>query len=247
MKDRIIEDLVKLGVRRGDSLLVHTAFSKLGGGVDPADVIAAFRSVLGEEGTLILPALSWANVTKENPVFSVRETPVCVGFLPEYFRRLPGVRRSVHPTHSCCAIGAKTELFLGSHALDDTPVGPNSPFRKLAEQDGKILFLGCTSTPNTSMHGVEELVVPDYLYGDDIVYTITDNDGRTYQKKYHTHGFACTEQRYERAEQLLKEGEIAKGRVLKAECTLMSAPALWERSASKLREDPHFMVDISRP
>lgn len=246
MKERIISDLRSLGVREGDALLVHTAFSKLGKGVSPDDVIDALKETLGEKGTLILPALSWANVTKDDPVFDVNETPVCVGFLPEYFRRLPGVRRSVHPTHSCCAVGYDVEYFLGDHEKDDTPVGPNSPFRRLAERGGKILFLGCTTTPDTSVHGIEELVVPDYLYGDDIVYTITNNEGRTYTKKYHTHGFANTDQRYERAEQLLTKDEMSKGKVLRADCTLISAPALWEKVASALRKDPHFMVDIEQ-
>lgn len=245
MKERIVSDLRALGVREGDALLVHTAFSKLGKGVSPDDVIDALIDAVGEKGTLILPALSWANVTKDDPVFDVNETPVCVGFLPEYFRRLPGVKRSVHPTHSCCAAGHDVEYFLGDHEKDDTPVGPNSPFRRLAERGGKILFLGCTTTPDTSVHGIEELVVPDYLYGDDIVYTITNNEGRTYTKKYHTHGFANTYQRYERAEQLLGKDEMSKGKVLQADCTLISAKALWKKVESALRKDPHFMVDIA--
>ena len=245
LKQRMISDLRSLGVREGDSLLVHTAFSKLGKNVDPREVIEALAEALGKNGTLILPSLSWANVTKDNPVFNVRETPVCIGFLPEYFRRFPGVVRSVHPTHSCCALGGRAEYFTGTHALDETPVGPNSPFRKLKEADGKILFLGCSTTPNTSVHGIEELVTPDYLYGDDIVYTITDNGGKTYTKKYHTHGFARTEQRYERAEQLLSPDEISRGKVLEADCTLMRARPLWEKVARKLGEDPHFMVDIT--
>ena len=95
MKEQMISDLRALGVREGDSLLVHTAFSKLGKNVDPAEVIDALRTALGEKGTLVLPALSWANVTAANPVFDVNATPVCVGFLPEYFRRLPGVRDRV--------------------------------------------------------------------------------------------------------------------------------------------------------
>ena len=245
LRQRMISDLRSLGVREGDSLLVHTAFSKLGKNVDPREVIEALAEALGKDGTLILPSLSWANVTKDDPVFNVRETPVCIGFLPEYFRRFPGVVRSVHPTHSCCALGGRAEYFTGTHALDETPVGPNSPFRKLKEADGKILFLGCSTTPNTSVHGIEELVTPDYLYGDDIVYTITDNGGKTYTKKYHTHGFARTEQRYERAEQLLSPDEISRGKVLEADCTLMRARPLWEKVARKLGEDPHFMVDIT--
>ncbi len=244
MKEIIMRDLINLGVKKGDCLLVHTSFSALGKGVSAEDVISGLTAALGESGTLILPALSYSLVTKEDPFFDVKTTPTCVGYLPEFFRNYPGVVRSVHPTHSCSAIGKLSEEFTKDHCLDRTPVGENSPFRKLADHGGKILFLGCTSTPNTSMHGVEELVVPDYLYGDDLEYTLTNYDGKTYNAMYRTHGFAHTTQRYERVEKLLDASEIAKGKVLEAKCVLMSSAALWKKGREALERDRHYFVDI---
>ena len=55
--------------------------------------------MLGEKATLLMPALSYEIVTKENPVFDQVKTPSNVGFQTEYFRTQPGVLRSVHPTH----------------------------------------------------------------------------------------------------------------------------------------------------
>jgi len=81
---RIVHDLGALGVTRGDTVLVHASLSSLGrveGGTET--VIAAILQALGDEGTLLMPALSYEFVTPENPVFDVRETPCNVGALPE--------------------------------------------------------------------------------------------------------------------------------------------------------------------
>lgn len=246
MKEKFIQDLRNLGIKEGDILHMHSSFSSLKKSLTETEVIDSLLEVLGEEGTLMLPSLSYSLVTAETPAFDVAKTGTCVGWLPEFFRtRYPGVIRSVHPTHSCAAIGKRAEELVGSHALDDSPVGPNSPLRKLCELGGKILFLGCGTEPNTSMHGVEELSAPPYLYGDDIVYTITDNERNTYTKKYRTHGFAHTEQRYDRLEELLDKSDIKHGKVLHAECTLMNAKAVWETGHHMLLENPLYFIDYT--
>lgn len=245
-KLKMIEHLNTLGVRKGDCLLVHSSFSKLAQFVTPVEAIEALECAVGENGTLVLPALSWKNVNASNPSFNVDTTPVCVGFLPELFRTSKGVKRSMHPTHSCSVYGKKQDEFINSHYLDDTPVGENSPFRKLAENNGKILFLGCLSASNTSMHGVEELVTPPYLFGKDMTYSMTSYDRKTYNKLYHTHGFANTIQRYERAEMLMNQYELSKGNVLESACTLMSASALWRKGKETLEENKLFFVDITK-
>ena len=59
--EKITKDLRSLGVKAGDVLLVHSSLSSMGhveGGAET--VIAALRAVLGEEGTLMLPTLSYA-------------------------------------------------------------------------------------------------------------------------------------------------------------------------------------------
>ncbi|CDD04924.1 aminoglycoside 3-N-acetyltransferase [Ruminococcus sp. CAG:382] len=223
---KLQNDLEALGLRNGDSLLIHSAFSSLHRKISPKDFIDGVRDVLGN-GALLFPTLSWANVTKDDPVFDVNKTPCCTGFLPEFFRTsYEGAIRSIHPTHSCAAVGGNAEWFVCDHELDSTPVGANSPFRRLREAKGKILFLGCGSCCNTSMHGVEELAVPPYVFGDKMTYTLTNRDGKTYDKVYTTHGFANTSQNYDRLEALLPEGTVSFGKALDADCVLMDADAV---------------------
>ena len=107
--------------------------------------------------------MSYASVSEKQPRFDPACTAVCVGAIPEHFRAWAGTRRSVHPTHSVCAAGAKASEIVSQHYLDRSPVGEHSPFRLLPGLGGKILMLGCGLKPNTSMHGVEELCEPPYL------------------------------------------------------------------------------------
>ena len=75
-KDDIIEDLKNLGIKKGDIVLMHSSYKSLGvieGGAKT--FFEAFLDVIGEEGTLILPALSYETVTRENPCFDKEKTP----------------------------------------------------------------------------------------------------------------------------------------------------------------------------
>lgn len=244
---RFQQDLVRLGVRRGGVLLVHSSVKSLG---DPRLELSALADamldVLGPEGTLLMPALSYERVTPANPHFDLRFTLSNVGALPEAFRTKPGVLRSVHPTHSVCALGKQAERILSRHHLDRTPVGENSPFALLPHYYGQILMLGCGLNPNTSMHGVEELVVPDYLFNPEIEYQITLTNGNTVAQTYRPHNFNGWAQRYDRLG-ALDELAIRQGKVLAANCHLLEADAMWAVAEKHLRADGHAFVERVAP
>ena len=251
-KKQLFEELRRLGVQPGDAVLMHSSFRSLGGVEGGA---AGLFDVLADavgDGTLILPALSYYWVSAEQTVFDLRDTPACpgIGYLPEYFRtQVPGVRRSLHPTHSCCMLGRDAEWLAAGHDLDDTPVGRHSPFAKLPALDGWILMLGCSPDRNTSMHGVEETAEPDYLLdrAHPIRYTLRDERGEprdhwAIPHSFHRDGFRF-EQRYGRILPLLQGDELRRGRVGDADCVMMRARAVWERGRQALHRDPHFFVD----
>lgn len=245
LSKQIARDARELGVRPGSVLLVHSSFKSMNTpGLQPQDVIDGLLEALGENGTLVLPSLSYESVgPRASMTFDVRNTPSCVGFLPEYFRtQVPGVRRSMCPTHSCCAIGYYRDAVVGGHQLDDTPAGPNSPFHRVMELDGSILFLGCGDNCNTSMHAVEELSRPDYLFGDCVTYTMIKEDGTSYEQPCYRHDFRGVEQNYRRLEELLVKDELRKGNILQAHCDLIRAVPMWEKADAAYRKEPHFFV-----
>lgn len=246
INEKMVRDLRSLGIKSDYTLLVHSSLSSLGyveGGADT--VIDTLMHVLSE-GTLLIPALSYETVTSDHSVFSIKDTPSCVGRISETFRKRRGVTRSLHPTHSVCGIGKYAAELLGSHIDTDTPAGARSPFALLPKYGGKVLMLGCGLAPNTSMHAVEELVCPDYLlFPKSTEYTLIDADGNTMKKKYFKHYFHRPEfnayQRYSRLENLM---DIPRGKVLEADCYVIDAKKMWEVGYKKLCEDSHYFVDV---
>jgi len=244
----LINNLQNLGIKENDTIVVHSSYKALCGNekIDggPHFVIEAFKDTV-KSGTLMLPALSYETVTPENRVFDVLNTPGCVGILPEVMRKSQGVYRSVHPTHSIAVWGKDAKEIAGAHINDFTPVGPNSPLHELKRRNGKIVMLGCGLEPNTSMHGVEEMTVPEYLYGANYDYELILHDGRRIKTNILSHNFSGFDQRYDKILDVLAETDYSCGKVLNADCYVLDAAAVWENVLKKLKENPLYFVDIT--
>lgn len=247
VRERIAAEAKALGVRRGGVLLVHSSLCSLGhvpGGAET--MVRGLMDAVGDDGTLMMPALSYATVNAKQAVFDVQRTPSCVGVITERFRTRNGTTRSVHPTHSVCGVGPLAEAILGAHHLDRTPCGANSPFRAVRDRGGQILFLGCGLRPNTSMHGVEELVEPPYLFGSEVAYRIVLEGGGRMKITCRRHGFDGWAQRYERIEGMMGEPGLRVGKVLEATVHLLDARAFWARAEKALRRDALCFVERER-
>lgn len=245
LQDSISQGLCSLGIVPGDTVLIHSSMKSLGVTEKPQEVLNAIRSYLGEKGTLCLPALSYATVNQENPYFSYKDTPACIGLLPETFRKMEGVVRSMSPTHSVCAAGYLAKELTCDQHLDNTPVGPHSPFRKLPAIGGKILMLGCGLHSNTFMHGMEEAaLVPYVFYADPWEYTMEREDGTKYHTAVMRHGMGrWGRQSYHRCAGLMQDNELTHGFVCAAECWCYDAAALEKRALSKIAEDPWYFLE----
>ncbi len=233
--------------------MVHSSLRSLGplpGGAE--SVVQSLLEAIGPQGTLLMPALSYESVGRRSPYFDVLKTPSCVGALPEYFRTRPGTLRSVHPTHSVAAVGRLAHDLLVDHVLDTTPCGPHSPFSKLPQVNGQILFIGCGLRPNTSMHAIEEHVVPLYLFGDVIEYQVhlpaDSSTGPEHDQimRVRSHYFRGWVQRYDRLEGLLTPPGLRQGQVLQASCCLIEAATMWPAALAALRGNPLFFIDQVR-
>jgi aminoglycoside 3-N-acetyltransferase len=107
-------------------------------------------------------------------------------------------------------------------------------------------MLGCGLETNTSMHGVEEMIAPPYVYGESCDYELFLEDKVIIKKSYLNHGFGSrVRQRYERILDLLAPDEYKRGKVLNADCVVYDAKAVWEKGIKKMREDKLYFVDVS--
>jgi len=237
-------DLQKLGIKETDTIVIHSSYKALCGkkNIDPLVIIKAFKDTV-KSGTLMLPALSYESVTPKNRTFDVLNTPSCVGVLPEVMRNSDGVFRSVHPTHSITVWGKDAKEIADAHIKDFTPVGANSPLHELRRRKGKIVMLGCGLEPNTSMHGVEEMTAPEYLYGRNYDYELILSGGSRLKTNVLSHNFKGVVQRYDKIINVLDKCDYSYGDVLNAECYVLDAEAVWEKALVKLRKSPLFFID----
>lgn len=173
--DSLLQDLDRLGVPRGATLMVHSSLSKIGWTVGgAATVVKALRNALGDDGTLVMPAESpgisdpadwddprvkdeWHDeIRKHLPLFDPATTPTTMGAIAEAFRTFPGTQRSNHPLVSVCANGPNADTIVANHPLEFCE-GPGSPFETLFDVDAQTLLLGVGFDRCTSLHYAESL------------------------------------------------------------------------------------------
>jgi aminoglycoside 3-N-acetyltransferase len=194
-KEALVADLKKIGLHTGDSVLIHSSLSKIGfvpGGA--AIVIDALLEVVGPEGTLLFPTFPAKGKNKthleEHPFFDILHTPSQMGSITEYFRKMPEVYRSFHPTDPVCAKGPLAAYYTSTHYGQLTPYNEYSPFRKLCEKKGKILMMGTTlNGACTNLHTLEDAVNFKYQVYDAKIMDVKmiDADGKTSTVKTKVH------------------------------------------------------------
>jgi len=146
----LISELKKRLPKDVDIVMVHSSYDRLlpmctGA---PQDLITELIKYCGTTCTLVMPAfvLGGRNYDKKEyfsrHAFDVTRTPSEMGLLTEVFRRTPGVLRSLHPTHSICAIGPLAHALTAAHHRAPTRTGMGTPFELMMEKRTAIVGLG---------------------------------------------------------------------------------------------------------
>ena len=238
----MLKQLAELGIRQGDVVMVHASMKALKTTRTPESIINDLMLAVGEEGTLMFPALTYDTVTPEQPEFYSDRTVPAVGLLPRVFMNIPGVVRSLHPTHSVCAWGKHATEITQQHELDETPVGAHSPFMHLPRFHGKILFIGDVLHACTFMHGVEEVAGTPYTLTQEKVRYVVNGE----ERYMYAHDFSGWGAEYGRIRDILSYPDIRTGFLCQAPSYLIDAHALLREGVKRIRENPfYFVTDIS--
>ena len=153
----------QLGIAAGDIVLVHSSLRSLGPLENgPDTVIDGFEQVLGQEGTLVMPTLCQKDFFRSYQTWHM-DKPSDVGYLTEYFRKLPGVLRSDQATHSVAARGKYAHELTFEHTaygphlcpFGETAFMDSSPWLKMLSMGTKTVFIGVSTRYNTMKHTVE--------------------------------------------------------------------------------------------
>jgi len=173
-KKRLIDDLRKVGVKEGDTIIFHSSMQSIGWIVGGAvTVISALMNAVSEKGTLVMPTQSgdngepsnwkrpavpedwWQIIRDDTPPYNPETTPTrSMGRISETFRSYPNFHRSPHPVASFGAWGENAQLIVETHPYDD-PFGDGSPLAKLYQLNAKILLVGIGLESITSLHYAE--------------------------------------------------------------------------------------------
>jgi aminoglycoside 3-N-acetyltransferase len=177
-REALAADLRALGVRLGQTLLVHASLRAVGwvdGG--SATVVAALHESVGEAGTIVMPAITPENSTTSRahrertagltprqlaeyrsrmPPFDPLLTPATeAGMIAETLRTTAGAVRSDHPQSSFTAIGERAATLMAGHRLT-SHFGEESPLAGLYNMpDAAILLLGVEYDACSALHLAE--------------------------------------------------------------------------------------------
>ena len=244
--DDIFIGLRELGLRAGDSALAHSSLSSLGrveGGADA--VIDGIIRAISPGGNVLFPTLTGSEaLSPENPpTFDVLSTPCWTGIIPETARKRPGFVRSAHPTHSVCAFGPKAEWFIEGHEFSPTPCGIGSPYDRLVQVGGYILFVGVTHSSNTTMHYIEEIAgSPWHIQPEIALSTIRHANGRMSQVPVRLHKYG-TPRDFARLEpEFLANGIQVNGEIGESTVRLIKAREMVDTVLARMNDDPEILL-----
>jgi aminoglycoside 3-N-acetyltransferase len=237
----------RTGLKPGDTVLIHSSLKSFGyveGGADT--VIRSLMDTIGEEGTLIVPALTGRREDSavSPPVFDVSNTKCWTGIIPETVRNMESARRSLHPTHSVAAIGLKKEYITAGHENSNSPCDKKSPYYKNAMIRGYIMLAGVDQESNTSIHSCEEIAgVPYHLQKDAIEISITGYGGKKITVTNRLHNWEKPATDFNKLDELYENKGIMKKYVVgNSTIRLINAFDMFEFTINLLTNNPVYLL-----
>lgn len=221
-KKEIKKGLKDLGLKKGDSVLLHSSFVSLGhveGG--PDTVIDAFLETLGNNGTLVVPTFG------------------ALGILTDTLKNRRGAVKSCCNGATVAALGASAVTLCHDHWKAETLHGKDTPYTRLAETGGYVCLLGVDQDRNTTLHSVEALLELPYLNihrGEFI-----DEKGKTRTGKWKY--FPGPHRDFIRLDRFYREsGKMKIGRIGNAVVRLIKAKDLIDIGLRLGKETPDFAL-----
>jgi len=184
-REQIVSGLRRLGLKAGDGVMVHSSLKSFGRVVGgPGAVIEALMQVLTPAGTLLMPSFNHGRPFRKGGegYFDSLTTPTTNGAIPDTFWRMPGVYRSLSPTHSFAAWGKNARRYTRFHHRT-LVMGPDSPLGLLGREGGWGLLIGVGHNVNTYHHVVEVSTGAPCLGRRTVALWIKLPDGRTVEAR----------------------------------------------------------------
>lgn len=162
----IVHALKSVGMKEGDDVFMHTNLGFFGRceNVKSADELCAtffdaVRTIIGNEGTIIVPAFTYSSCHKEE--FDPKTTKCAMGMFTDFVLKQPDTIRSLDPNFSVAANGGKAVFF--TQNPPEKSFGDNCFFERFYKYDGLICNLNFDAG-TTYVHYVEHKLNVPYRY-----------------------------------------------------------------------------------
>lgn len=252
--ETIVKGLREAGLKKGDIVLVHSSFSKMGfiDGVNSDDQEAFFEKILKafdevidfNYGTLVVPTFTHEYARNKEP-FIYETTSSEVGKFTEYVRKHKDSLRSLHPIASFSAIGK--DKFVICSNVSISCYGINSVFERLIDMDAKMMFFGASMKHMTLKHHMEHVMGLPYVYHKAYFTTVYKDKKevalpflccvRYLNGKVHNNDCSCFEEHL-RAKNMLKSVVIGGSKVIN-----MKIKDAYDELVKLLTENPAYLLE----
>lgn len=263
-RSTILEALAEVGVKKGDTLLVHSSLSACGHIVGGAKtIIEAIIETIGPDGNFFVPTfqrsecyLNGINKRWDHRPSDSRdrasEAVRWVGVLPlEFMRLFPDSPRGLHISHSWAGWGPCAAEVLSHQAEDEPPFSDSSCPMIVKDMSGRILLFGSPVGHTSFVHCFETHfdlpgLGPSY-------YDVRLADG-TITWKFVPKGLPGPREFYSKDEnaRFFREAvarglEIRRAKLGVGELKLIDCRQFWEIGSALVAEDPRIIIgDVRR-
>lgn len=194
--DQLISIMKTMGMKNGSVVFIHSSMTEFYNYKGTAqELIDKIIEVIGQEGTLMMPAYPKIIKMNKDVDFDVLNSVSGAGYLSEVFRKYPGVKRSINLQHSVCAYGKLADYFTSEHHLSITTWDEFSPYYKMSQLKTLVFAFGLPYFLGTMIHCTESILRTKYKYFQlfftkEIEYKYRDEQGNIGVHKYLTHNLA---------------------------------------------------------
>ena len=232
------------GVKKGDVIFVHSDVAAFGNIIVKdrdlffGSLVDLLKEAVGKSGTIIMPTFTYSMT--QGKTFDVNNSPSTVGALTEYFRKLPGVLRTVEPILSVAIWGKQKKLLsdIGTNSY-----GQGSIFDTFHKLGGTIVLLGTRSC--TFFHYIESIHGVPYRFDKKFRGKIR-NQGKTYEAE-----FMYLARRLDRksvshfsiaAKDMVKTGKLTKIKIGHSAIARVGSRDLFKEAVKNLDRDPEYYL-----
>ena len=244
------EALKSVGISKNDIVLIHSDLRAFG---MPEDVLQSDQllpyycnAFLDAVDTLVAPAYYY-EYARHNFPFDVDFSPVSMelGSLSRFIAMRPNRVRSCNPLQSLAAIGRQAEMICGGNSL--AGYGTSSPWHRIHQHKGKILFFGTTLQPMTYIHHIEQQFGVPHLYlktfdipvfrnGKTLGFPVSAVRYLEFDIQYDLSGFQTL---------LTEKGVLRSARLGRGEIYSASFDEVFEAAIECLNKDPYAFLKIA--